>query len=133
MEPNSKRAWFKCVACGNLLEVVHDTERLKHERTPGGWVKLFERRWKSTEFPYGSGIWGKKEWILPDIGNEDIVSLYEGDTNLCYARRYNEHMGIPELYIKMCGNSHTGSFKDLGMTVLVSQVNHLIRHGKAKI
>ena len=149
METKNKRAWFECVACrkrheldevvykceacGNLLEVVHDVERLRQERTPGGWLKLFERRWKSTEFPYGSGIWGKKEWILPDIDNEDIVSLYEGDTNLCYAKRYNEHLGIPELYIKMCGNSHTGSFKDLGMTVLVSQVNRMIQKGKARI
>ncbi len=149
MLTSERRAWFECIdcrkrheldeivykcrACGNLLEVVHDVNRLKKERTPGGWLKLFERRWKSTEYPYGSGIWGKKEWILPDIDNNDIVSLYEGDTNLCYARRYNAHIGIPELYIKMCGNSHTGSFKDLGMTVLVSQVNHIIRSGKANI
>jgi threonine synthase len=148
MNIEGKRAWFECIscrkrheldeivykceACGNLLEVMHDMDRLKRERSPGGWLKLFERRWKSTEFPYGSGIWGKKEWILPDIDNEDIVSLYEGDTNLCYARRYNEYLGLPELYIKMCGNSHTGSFKDLGMTVLVSQVNRMIRRG-AKI
>jgi len=124
---------YKCGACGNLLEVVHDMERLKAERSPGGWLKTFERRWKSTEFPYGSGIWGKKEWILPDIDNEDIVSLYEGDTNLCYAKRYNQHLGLPELYIKMCGNSHTGSFKDLGMTVLVSQVNHLMKRKKTGI
>jgi threonine synthase len=30
----------------------------------------------------------------------------------------------------MCGNSHTGSFKDLGMTVLVSMVNEMISKGK---
>ena len=30
----------------------------------------------------------------------------------------------------MCGNSHTGSFKDLGMTVLVSAVKQLIAEGK---
>src|SRR5919204_25225 len=29
----------------------------------------------------------------------------------------------------MCGNSHSGSFKDLGMTVLVSIVNQMIRRG----
>jgi hypothetical protein len=29
------------------------------------------------------------------------------------------------LWVKHCGISHTGSFKDLGMTVLVSQVNRL--------
>jgi threonine synthase len=37
---------------------------------------------------------------------------------------------MEDLWIKMCGNSHTGSFKDLGMTVLVSQVNEMIRKGK---
>ncbi|MEZ4365447.1 MAG: pyridoxal-phosphate dependent enzyme [Kofleriaceae bacterium] len=30
------------------------------------------------------------------------------------------------MYIKQCGTSHTGSFKDLGMTVLVSSVQQLI-------
>jgi threonine synthase len=35
-----------------------------------------------------------------------------------------------DLWVKHCGISHTGSFKDLGMTVLVSQVNRLRRLGK---
>jgi len=147
MEKTDRNAWFQCInencrkryeldeivykcnACGNLLEVVHDMARLAAMRSPGAWISLFEKRWKSTEFPYGSGIWGKKEWILPDIDNDSIVSLYEGDTNLCFVKRYGDYLGMPELYMKMCGNSHTGSFKDLGMTVLVSQVNHMIRHG----
>ncbi|MFH0921700.1 MAG: threonine synthase [Fibrobacterota bacterium] len=142
-----RRAWFQCInpecgerheldeivyecrCCGQLLEVVHDMARLCADHDAAGWKALFHRRWKSTEFPYGSGIWGKKEWILPDIDNENVVSLYEGDTNLCFTRRYGEALGLPELYIKMCGNSHTGSFKDLGMTVLVSQVNQMIRQG----
>ncbi len=147
MAKNNAKAWFCCVneecgkryeldeivyscgKCGNLLEVVHDTARLRAERSPVAWIKLFEARWKSTEYPYGSGIWGKKEWILPDIDNNHIVSLYEGDSNLCYIKRYGEALGVPQLYIKMCGNSHTGSFKDLGMTVLVSQVNGMIKNG----
>jgi threonine synthase len=32
--------------------------------------------------------------------------------------------------VKLCGNSHTGSFKDLGMTVLVSVVRQMIADGK---
>jgi len=32
--------------------------------------------------------------------------------------------------VKLCGNSHTGSFKDLGMTVLVSVVKQMIGRGK---
>src|SRR4029077_18895509 len=39
-------------------------------------------------------------------------------------------IGLDDLWIKLCGNSHTGSFKDLGMTVLVSVVRQAIRAGK---
>ena len=37
---------------------------------------------------------------------------------------------MEDIWIKMCGNSHTGSFKDLGMTVLVSVVNQMKSEGK---
>ena len=33
--------------------------------------------------------------------------------------------------MKQCGNSRTGSFKDLGMTVLVSAVREMIRRGRS--
>ena len=39
-------------------------------------------------------------------------------------------LDMTDLWVKHCGISHTGSFKDLGMTVLVSQVNRLRRLGK---
>ncbi len=52
--------------------------------------------------------------------------MFEGNSNLFWAERFGrETLGMDELWIKQCGNSHTGSFKDLGMTVLVSQVNRL--------
>jgi threonine synthase len=35
------------------------------------------------------------------------------------------------LWIKLCGNSHTGSFKDLGMTVLVSVVKQMMAQGSS--
>jgi hypothetical protein len=38
-------------------------------------------------------------------------------------------IGVEDLWVKLCGNSHTGSFKDLGMTVLVSVVNQMIAQG----
>jgi threonine synthase len=37
---------------------------------------------------------------------------------------------MDDLWVKLCGNSHTGSFKDLGMTVLVSVVKQMITNGK---
>ena len=57
------------------------------------------------------------------ISNDDIISMFEGNTNLFWAERFgHEALGMSDLWVKQCGNSHTGSFKDLGMTVLVSQV-----------
>ena len=119
---------YRCKTCGSLLGVKHDVEALAR-RDAKAWMKLFEDRYKSTEWPYGSGVWGKKEWILPQIDNNNIVSLYEGGTNLFWAERLGRMLGINDLWIKLCGNSHSGSFKDLGMTVLVSQVKQMISEG----
>ena len=46
-----------------------------------------------------------------------------------WAERFGRELGMDELWIKMCGNSHTGSFKDLGMTVLVSMVRQMMADG----
>jgi threonine synthase len=114
---------------GSLLEVVHDMRELA--KTPGAaWKQLFRARSHSSEWPYGSGVWGKKEWVLPSIDPENVVSMYEGNTNLFWAERYGRQLGVEDLWIKQCGNSHTGSFKDLGMTVLVSMVKEMIARGR---
>lgn len=114
---------------GGLLEVQHDLDALK-ERSPDEWKRLFESRWMRTTWPYGSGVWGKKEWVCPAIEDRNIVSTFEGGTNLFWAERFGQEVGVEDLWIKMCGNSHTGSFKDLGMTVLVSVVKQMISDGK---
>ncbi|MCX7016949.1 MAG: threonine synthase [Candidatus Sumerlaeota bacterium] len=119
---------YRCEACGSLLEVRHDLERLQR-RDAKAWMKLFDERYRTTEWPYGSGIWGKKEWVLPQVDNDNIVSLYEGGTNLFWAERLGKLFGLEDLWIKLCGNTHSGSFKDLGMTVLVTQVKQMIADG----
>ena len=120
---------YRCKKCGALLEVVHDTEALKRHNA-AYWKELFDSRAGTTKWPYGSGIWSKKEWVIPDINDDNIVSMYEGNTNLLWAKRFGDTLGMKDLWIKMCGTSHTGSFKDLGMTVLVSMVNEMIQRGK---
>jgi threonine synthase len=120
---------YQCGSCGNLLEVAHDLDALKR-RSAASWRRLFDERYKSPEWPYGSGVWGKKEWVLPQIDDENIVSMYEGGTNLFWSERFGKVIGLKNLWVKLCGNSHTGSFKDLGMTVLVSQVKQMIAQGK---
>ncbi len=119
---------YRCETCGSLLEVQHDMKALAR-RDAKAWMKLFEDRYKSTQWPYGSGVWGKKEWILPQIHDDNIVSLYEGGSNLFWAERFGKMIGLSNLWVKLCGNSHSGSFKDLGMTVLVSMVKQMISEG----
>ena len=98
----SYRAWFQCVrgcegryslfdviyhcpTCGGLLEVIHDREALA-QRGPGEWKLLFEARTHTNEWPYASGVWGKKEWVCPEVDDGNIVSMYEGHTNLFWAQ-----------------------------------------------
>jgi threonine synthase len=120
---------YRCPKCQDLLEVVHDIEHLK-ARSAAAWIKLFDERYQRTQWPYGSGVWGKKEWVQPHVRDENVVSMLEGGTNLLWADRYGREMGLPDLWIKQCGVSHTGSFKDLGMTVLVSTVKQMIADGR---
>jgi threonine synthase len=76
-------------------------------------------------------VWGKKEWVCPQVDDENVVSMYEGHTNCFWAERLGREIGVPDLWIKLSGNSHTGSFKDLGMTVLVSVVRQMMADHKA--
>jgi threonine synthase len=119
---------YRCPTCDGLLEVSHDLNALR-KRSAADWMRLFDERYKRTAWPYGSGVWGKKEWIAPELADDNVVSLDEGGTNLFWAERYGKSLGLDELWVKLCGNSHTGSFKDLGMTVLVSVVKQMMAHG----
>jgi threonine synthase len=119
---------YRCPTCNGLLEVAHDIEALR-DRSAAAWMKLFDDRWMRTQWPYGSGVWGKREWVAPEIPDDCIVSTSEGGTNVFWAERLGREIGVSELWIKLCGNSHTGSFKDLGMTVLVSIVQQAFKQG----
>ncbi len=121
---------YRCTRWGSLRDVAHDIQALR-ERSAAAWMTLLDRRWMRTEWPYGSGVWGKLEWVYPEIDHGSIVSFAEGGSNVLWAERYGREIGLDDLWIKQCGNSHTGSFKDLGMTVLVSAVREMIRRGRS--
>src|SRR5215813_746946 len=112
---------YRCEKCGGLLEVRHDVAALT-QRSAAGWKALFDSR-----LGRDSGVWSKKEIVLPQLDPARIVSLGEGNSPLIRSDAFARTLGVGEIYIKQCGTSHTGSFKDLGMTVLVSMVNQ-IRH-----
>ncbi len=121
---------YTCPSCGSLLEVHHEREPLK-KRDASEWKQLFSSRVGTTKWPYGSGVWSMREWVVPSLKDENVVSMCEGNTNLFWAERLGHQLGIPDLWIKLCGNSHTGSFKDLGMTVLVSVVKQMMAQGSS--
>ncbi len=123
---------YRCPTCGGLLEVIHDVDALR-DRGPRAWMRLMDDRVGTTNWPYGSGVWGKKEWVVPDLDDDSLVSMFEGNSNLFWAHRLGQQIGVEDLWVKMCGNSHTGSFKDLGMTVLVSVVNQMMRSGNSPV
>jgi len=120
---------YRCPQCDALLEVQHDMALLK-QLSSDEWKALFNDRVGRHEWPYGSSVWGKREWVCPNLDNENVVSTLEGGTNLFWAERLGNQLGLSDLWIKQCGMAHTGSFKDLGMTVLVSMVKQMISEGK---
>jgi threonine synthase len=110
---------YRCEECGGLLEVRHDTAALK-EKSAAEWRTLLDSR-----LGRQSGVWSKKEMVLPELRDESIVSLGEGNSPLIRSDAFARLLGVESVHIKQCGTSHTGSFKDLGMTVLVSMVNQI--------
>jgi len=119
---------YRCPTCGDLLEVVHDLAALR-SKTAAEWKALFGERWRSVEEPFGSGVWGKHEWVAPGLEPKHIVSMLEGCTHLTPVPKFAADLGLGDVRIKQCGISHSGSFKDLGMTVLVSMVKQIMSRG----
>ena len=119
---------YRCPRCGGLLEVEHDRAALR-QRSAAEWKALFEGRYRGGPWPYGSGVWGKKEWVYPELADGNVVSMGEGASPLLRVDRYAAELGLEEVWVKECGVTHTGSFKDLGMTVLVSAVKEMRARG----
>ena len=119
---------YECPRCGGLLEVEHDRKALAR-RSAAEWKALFDGRFRLGPWPLGSGVWGKKEWVYPQLAVENVVSMFEGGNPLLRVDRYAKEIGLDEVWVKECGVTHTGSFKDLGMTVLVSAVKEMRARG----
>jgi threonine synthase len=101
-----------CVRCGDLLEVVVSDAVMKPAELKHLWL---ERR-MSTSLRDRSGVWRFREF-LPDYSEEQVVTLGEGNVPLVRGKRTAEWVGLKDLRFKHLGWNPTGSFKDLGMTV----------------
>lgn len=113
---------YVCSRCGDLLDVEsvaigdRDAESLR---------ALWRERLTSNQKVDRSGVWRFREF-LPFDGDVDVVSLGEGNTPLYDAPRSADYCGLASLRLKHQGNNPTGSFKDTGMTVAVTQARKLV-------
>jgi threonine synthase len=104
-----------CTTCGGLLEVVQGTP------AAGRTLRArFERRRREGDAPFlGSGVWRFRELLLPVRG--PVVTHPEGNTALYRRDAISRYVGHADLALKHEGENPTGSFKDRGMTVAVTQ------------
>jgi len=103
-----------------MLDALHDLTALRGKVSR----ELFASRLGAKELPYSSGVWRYGELILP-IEDKFIVSRPEGNTNLYRRRNLSAWVGVENMALKHEGENPTGSFKDRGMTVGVTQAKAL--------
>ena len=71
-----------------------------------------------------SGVWRYRELVFPDA-DSDVVTYPEGNTPLLERERVARWAAVSSLLMKHEGHNPTGSFKDRGMTVGISQARRL--------
>jgi threonine synthase len=110
---------YVCGRCGDLLEIEGTSEIDKAKLK-----ELWRERRMSNDVRDRSGVWRFREF-LPFADCVRVVSLGEGSTQVYEAPRCAAFCGLDELRLKHQGNNPTGSFKDTGMTVAVTQAKQL--------
>ncbi len=109
---------------GSILELRHDFSAMRHLDMP---LDAFDMRRASKDHLDRSGVWRFRELVLP-ADPSHIVSRGEGNTNLYDSAQVAHYCGLDSLLLKHEGENPTGSFKDRGMTVGVTQAKRLGAH-----
>lgn len=114
---------YRCPVCTDLLDIVYDFPK---DVDPDFLRGLFLRRRCSNHPLDVSGVWRYRE-LLP-FGPGDyrwVVTMGEGNPPVLDAPKSAEYAGIRRLKVKPLGWNPTGSFKDYGMTVAITQARKL--------
>jgi threonine synthase len=115
----------RCPQCRGLLEVHH---RLPAGGGGGGALRAtFDARWGVRQGVLASGVWRYREAVLPSAALAEVLSYPEGNTPLMTSPAVARWARAPEggLLLKHEGQNPTGSFKDRGMTVGVTQARRI--------
>ena len=110
---------LSCPVCAELLEVVVDPPALSPAELKRVWL---ERRCSYDPRDL-SGVWRFREF-LPN-GYSEIVTMGEGNCPLIEGRKTAQWAGLRNLRFKHLGWNPTACFKDLGMTVGVTEAVHV--------
>ena len=109
----------RCPTCGGLLEVQHRPP----EMTSQELLQRFTERRGQRPGALSSGVWRFREVVLPSA--HDVISHPEGNTPLLHREVIDRWTGVDRLLLKHEGHNPTGSFKDRGMTVGVTQARRI--------
>jgi threonine synthase len=115
-EFDERVALSACSSCGGLLELEH-----AFSAEAPALRAAFAARRASARLPDISGVWRYRELVLPSATDDAIVSHPEGNTPLVDRAVVSQWAGVERLLMKHEGHNPTGSFKDRGMTVAVTQ------------
>ena len=135
MSASARRSWQRCAACsheldelaretrcpecGGLLEIVHARPAMSGETLKQAFASMPS----AARGVAASGVWRFKEIVLPTAAAP--VSWPEGNTALLEREAVQRWAACPGLLLKHEGMNPTGSFKDRGMTVGITQAKRI--------
>jgi len=111
-------------ACGSLLDVVYDWDRLPVPKTLSHFEQYWSRRYEPLSY---SGVWRFRE-LFPFAPDDKVVTIGEGQTLLQLNRGVSDYIGLDakgQTYLQYEGMNPSGSFKDNGMSAAFTHA-HMI-------
>src|SRR3954463_4700948 len=109
----------RCGRCGGLLEVHHRPPEIASSEL----LQRFTERRGGAPGATASGVWRFQEIVLPSA--QAVVSYPEGNTPLLHRVTLDRWADTEQLLLKHEGHNPTGSFKDRGMTVGITQARRV--------
>lgn len=128
---------YVCEKCSGLLLVERDVDAIIHKLGSGASIRrnMDSMRYGADrkKYPNASGIWRWIDFIMPGFPIDEIndlpLSLREGNGDLFQVPSLlSKSIGINRLLIKLEGQNPSGSFKDRGMPVAISEALRLQKY-----
>ena len=122
---------MRCRKCGGLLSLDYPAPAEHGKALRARFdsrltaVATFDELKTGKVPPDVSGVWRYRELVLPDASASDVITYPEGNTPTLRRAAVAEWCGVDTLLMKHEGANPTGSFKDRGMTVAITQAKRI--------